>query len=181
MTKIQPQIGACLSELNSNESPVFLFCFAFLAPDPLLSDSYTFGLILFAYSHVPCSVCSPPRHCPDMSQRARTHPPTSTGCTAGHQAATWPRATTTGSRRARLCLTQAAGWACMRGRSIHPWALSTRPEKVLLLFFLFILIISNYFYCLRCWITVLPSLSRTFTQSPLTATAANTSKPHTQL
>lgn len=142
MTKIQPQIGACFSKVNSNESPVFfLFCF-FLLQIPasvwLLHMCFnTFVLILFAYFHVPCPVCSPPRHCPVTSQRAHTHPPTSTGCTAGHQAAMWPRATTTGSRRARLCLTQAAGWACMQGRSIHPWALSTRPEKVLLLLLYF--------------------------------------------
>lgn len=75
-----------------------------------------------AYSHPP--------HCPVMSRRALTLPPTSTGCTAGQQAATWPRATTTGSRRARPCPTQAAGWACMQGRSTRPWPSSIRPEKV---------------------------------------------------
>lgn len=53
--------------------------------------------------------CSPPRRCPVMSRRALTLQPTSTGCTVGLQAATWPRATTTGRRRARPCPTQAAG------------------------------------------------------------------------
>lgn len=64
-----------------------------------------------------------------MSRRALTLPPTSTGYTAAQQAGTWPRVTTTGSRRARPCPTQAAGWACMQGRSTHRWPSSIRPEK----------------------------------------------------
>ena len=161
LAKIQPEIRACYCKLNSNEYPVFLLCFFLFVLFFKLQIPTSVWLVNSAYFYVlDCSVCSPPRHCPVMSQRAHTHPPTSTGCTAGHQAAMWPRATTTGSRRARFCLTRAAGWACMPGRSIQQWPIGTKPAKV------FIRIIYYYYCCCCCccWITVLSSFSRTFSQ-----------------
>lgn len=97
------------------------------APPSHTISAVRFVLILCVYLFV----CSLHRHCPVMSRRVLTLPPTSTGCTAGQRAATWPRAITTGSRRARPCPTQGAGWACTRGRSTRRWPSSTsKPEKV---------------------------------------------------
>lgn len=127
---------------NSSESRVFFFLL--IQPDTVFETHCCRPHVAVTYNYTCCafevlglilsmsylSACSPPRPCPVMSRRAHTLPPTSTGCTVGLQAAMWPRATTIGSRRARPCPTQAAGWACMQGRSTRRWPSSTRPEKV---------------------------------------------------
>lgn len=102
-------------------------------------------------------VHSLPRHCLVMYRRVLTPQPISTGCTVGQQADTWPRATTTGRRRARLCPTQAAGWACTQEKSTPRWPLNTRPEKVQdrHIIIIIIIITCNFFIKCCCWVFVL--------------------------
>lgn len=97
--------------------------------EQLSSTPLTLQQTFFFPAHA-CIFHSRPQHCPAMSRRVRTPQQTNTGCTVAQRAATWPRVTTTGSRRARPCLTRAAGWACTRGRSTLRWPSSTTPEKV---------------------------------------------------